>query len=62
MSSEQAKRLAKQFIEDQKQILEAHGDKVIRGAKYKDALAGAERTFQLISTASFKLAAAQKSK
>jgi predicted DNA repair protein MutK len=59
MSSEQARKLAKQFINEQKQILEAHGDRVVR-SKYKDAIAGAERTFQALSAASVKLALAQQ--
>jgi hypothetical protein len=56
MSTDQAKKLAKQFIEDQKQILEAHGDKVVR-SKCKDAIEGAQRTFEALSAASEKLAA-----
>ena len=55
MSSEQAKKLAKQFIDGQRQILEAHGDKMVR-SKYRDAVAGAQRTFETISAASVKLA------
>lgn len=54
MSSEQAKKLAKQFIEDQKQIIESHGDQVVR-SKYRDAVEGAQRTFEAISHASVKL-------
>ena len=59
MSSDQAKKLAKQFIDDQKQILEAHGDKVVR-SKYREAVMGAQRTFEALSAASVKLAAARK--
>lgn len=55
MSSDQAKKLAKQFIDEQGQILKAHGDKIVR-SKYRDAVAGAQRTFEAISAASEKLA------
>jgi hypothetical protein len=54
MSNEQARKLATQFISEQKRILESHGDKVVQ-SKYKAAIAGAERTFKAISTASSKL-------
>jgi hypothetical protein len=61
MSTDQAKKMATQFINDQKQILEAHGDKVVQ-SKYKDAIAGAQRTFAAISSASVGLAAQAKTK
>ena len=51
MSEAQLKKLAKTFIEEQKKILKQHGDGVAKG-KYKEALAGAQKTFQMISTAS----------
>jgi len=51
MSNQQIKQLAKEFIDSQKRILEEHGDRVVR-AKYKDAIADAQKTFQTISTAS----------
>jgi hypothetical protein len=61
MSTDDTKKLAKQFIDDQKRILEQHGDRVVR-SKYKDAIAGAQRTFEAISTASAKLASARNPK
>jgi hypothetical protein len=51
MSEAEIKKLAKTFIEEQKKILEQHGDGIARG-KYKEALAGAQKTFQMISAAS----------
>jgi hypothetical protein len=51
MSEAQIKKLAKEFIEEQKRILVQHGDRVV-SKKYKEALAGAQKTFQMISTAS----------
>lgn len=51
MPQDQIKKLARTFIEEQKRILESHGDRVVQ-SKYKDAVAGAERTFQMISSAS----------
>jgi hypothetical protein len=59
MSTDQVKKFAKQFIDDQKQILEAHGDSAVR-SKYNDAIAGAQRTFETLCAASEKLRAAQK--
>ncbi len=59
MSTDQARKLAKQFIDDQKQILEAHGDSIVR-SKYNDAVAGAQRTFETLCAASEKLKAARR--
>lgn len=61
MSTDQAKKLATQFINEQKRILESHGDKIVQ-SKYRDAIAGAQRTFAAISTASSKLASHSKGK
>lgn len=54
MSEAQIKKLAKTFIEEQKRILEQHGDGVAK-SKYREAVAGAQRTFQMISSASAKM-------
>ena len=54
MSGAQIKKIAKTFIEDQKRILEQHGDGIAK-SKYKEAVAGAQRTFQMISSASAKM-------
>jgi hypothetical protein len=48
MSNAQIKILAKQFIDEQKRILEEHGDRVVR-SKYKEAIVSAEKTFQKMS-------------
>lgn len=48
MSKDQIKKFAKDFIEEQKRILEAHGDRVVR-SKYNDAILSAQRTFEAIS-------------
>lgn len=48
MSNDQIRKIAKQFIEDQKRILEEHGDSVVR-SKYKEAIASAQKTFAAIS-------------
>jgi hypothetical protein len=48
MSKHDAKELAKRFIDEQSRILESHGDSVVR-SKYKDAVAGAQKTFEAIS-------------
>jgi hypothetical protein len=61
MSSNQIKQLAKQFIEEEKQVLERHGDRIVR-SKYKEAVNGARKTFEAISSASAKLKAATDSK
>ena len=53
----QSRKFAEQFIEKQKQILEAHGDRIVR-SKYNDAIAGAQRTFEALTMASMKLASA----
>lgn len=49
MSKNEVKKLAKKYIEDQKQILESHGDSVVR-SKYKQALEGAQKTFEILTT------------
>ena len=51
MSSDDIKKLAQQFIDEQKRILEEHGDGVVR-SKYKDAVASAQKTFEAISAKS----------
>lgn len=51
MSNEQIKELAKTFINEQKRVLEEYGDSVVR-SKYKEAVQGAQRTFQMINKAS----------
>lgn len=61
MSSTQIKELAEQFIEEQKHVLEQHGDAIVR-ARYKEAVDGARKTFETISAASAKLKAAADSK
>jgi len=43
----QAKKIARQFISDQKRILEEFGDSAV-SAKYKEAIASAEKTFQVL--------------
>ena len=48
MLNDEIKKIAKQFIDDQKRILEEHGDSVVR-SRYQDALASAEKTFKAIS-------------
>jgi hypothetical protein len=52
MSDAQIKKLARTFIEEQKRILEKYGDGAVRGAKYRDAVEGARKTFSMISAAS----------
>lgn len=42
-----AKKLAREFMEDQKRILEEFGDSAIP-SKYKDAIASAQKTFQVL--------------
>jgi hypothetical protein len=44
MSNDQIKKLAKTFIEEQRRILEEHGDGVVR-SKYNAAIASAQKTF-----------------
>ncbi len=61
MSSKQIKQLAKEFIDQQKRILEQHGDRIVR-SKYRDAVDGARKTFEAISTASAKLKSSPNSK
>lgn len=56
MSRDQLKKFAKQFIDDQKRILEEHGDKVIH-SKYKEAIDSAQKTFEAISAKPNTLAA-----
>jgi hypothetical protein len=48
MSSQQAKELAQKFIEEQKRILNKHGDTSVRT---KEAVTSAQKTFQNLSTA-----------
>ncbi len=48
MSKNDVKKLAEQFIAEQKRILEEHGDTIVR-SKYKDAIEGARKTFSAIS-------------
>jgi hypothetical protein len=48
MSTNDAKKLAKDFIDAQKRILEEHGDTIVR-SKYKDAVEGARKTFLAMS-------------
>jgi len=43
----QAKKIARQFIDDQKKILEEFGDSAI-ASKYKDAVTAAEKTFRVL--------------
>jgi hypothetical protein len=49
MSEKQAKKLATQFIEDQKRILEEYGDSVVK-SKCKDAVASVQQLFQAIAS------------
>jgi hypothetical protein len=44
MSEKQLKQLAKTFIDEQKRILEEHGDGIVR-SKYNDAILSAQKTF-----------------
>jgi hypothetical protein len=48
MSNIEVKQLAKKYIEEQKKVLESHGDSIVRG-KFKDAVNGAEKTFEMIA-------------
>ncbi len=48
MSTEQIRKFARQFIDEQKKILEEHGDAIVR-SKYKAAIRSAQRTFEEIS-------------
>lgn len=48
MSKQELRELAKRFIDDQKHILESHGDTIVR-SKYKEAVAAAQKTFEAIS-------------
>jgi hypothetical protein len=47
MTDTEVKKLARQFMNEQKEILEEHGDTVVR-SKYKEAVLSAERTFRAI--------------
>ncbi len=47
MAPEQVKRLAREFIEGQKQILEEFGDSAI-ASKIKEEIESAEKTFQAL--------------
>jgi hypothetical protein len=49
MTDTQVKKLARRFMNEQKEILEEHGDKIVR-SKYKEALLSAERTFRAIAS------------
>ena len=49
MSEKELKKFARDFIHEQKRILEEHGDKVVR-SKYNDAVTSAEKTFRSISS------------
>jgi hypothetical protein len=49
MSKERAKKLARQFIEEQKRILEECGDGVVK-SKCKDAVASVQEIFQAIAS------------
>lgn len=51
MSKTEARELAKKYIEEQRRVLESHGDSALR-SKVKEAVDGAQRTFEIISTAS----------
>lgn len=48
MSKNEAKELAKRYIQEQKKVLESHGDSVVRG-KFKEAVNGAQKTFETIA-------------
>lgn len=48
MSKNEAKELAKKYIEEQRRILESHGDTVVR-AKFREAVNGAQKTFEMIA-------------
>jgi hypothetical protein len=50
MSNNDVKKLAKRFIDEQRRILERHGDGIVR-SKYKEAIAGAQKTFEGIISA-----------
>jgi hypothetical protein len=49
MSKNEAKELAIKFIDEQRRILESHGDAVIR-SKCKDAVSGAQKIFETLSS------------
>ena len=43
-----SKELAKKYLDEQRKVLESHGDSVVRG-KVKDAMSGAQKTFETIA-------------
>jgi hypothetical protein len=60
MSDKKIRQLARRFMNEQKKILEEHGDRVVRG-KYHQAVASAERTFREIASATAKAKSASAS-
>ena len=49
MPEKEAKKLAEQFMEDQKRILEEYGDGVVK-SKCKEAVASVQELFQAIAS------------
>lgn len=54
MSKNEVRELAKKYIDEQKKVLESHGDSVARG-KIKNAVTGAQKTFEMIAKSSSQI-------
>jgi hypothetical protein len=48
MSVEETRKFAKQYMDEQRRILEQHGDKVVK-SRYREAVNAAEQTFSVLT-------------
>jgi hypothetical protein len=60
MSDTEIKKLAREFIDSQKKILEEHGDSIVK-SKYEEAVVSAEKIFRSIVTKPKSVAATARS-